>query len=277
MKKETSLKLEDCGTLIICATRYGQQGSKNEQEIIDVCERYINDQSIRTLNVCLEDQQFFDWIIKEEKNSPWPDWYKAVYVAKENLVKSYIKHCLTNGKKIYECFNTYSFIKFLESTGINVDVTDQEMSDCIDKYNCYSPVLVIVNRLEEKELNKVVDNYVRFAVLNKNDAKYLSPDFEEWAISLKNRSYVINAEDFESLATYALRYCMGRQTYMPSLVRDDIVAPHLSAISLTCIEQMLKDTEHQKELNLYGDSRIDKPGWLMWAETLNAEINRRRL
>ena len=70
-------------------------------------------------------------------------------------------------------------------------------------------------------------------------------------------SKILN-DDFGTLAICAIRYCHGRQTYMPGLVQD-IIRPHL------------------KELNdnLYGDERIDKPGWLKWKADLIAEKERR--
>ena len=40
----------------------------------------------------------------------------------------------------------------------------------------------------------------------------------------------ITQENFGTLAICAIRYCHGRQTYMPELVRG-IVAPHLPDVS----------------------------------------------
>ena len=84
----------------------------------------------------------------------------------------------------------------------------------------------------------------------------------------------ITQEDFGTLAICAIRYCQGRQTYMPKLVRH-IVAPHLPDISDMDLGVMLNDCEFQERMKLYGDERIDKPGWIRWRELLMAEKKRR--
>ena len=84
----------------------------------------------------------------------------------------------------------------------------------------------------------------------------------------------ITKENFGTLAICAIRYCQGRQTYMPKLVRR-IVAPHLPDISDMDLGVMLNDCELQERMKLYGDERIDKPGWIRWKELLLAEKKRR--
>ena len=84
----------------------------------------------------------------------------------------------------------------------------------------------------------------------------------------------ITKENFGTLAICAIRYCQGRQTYMPKLVRR-IVAPHLPDISDMDLGVMLNDCEFQERMKLYGDERIDKPGWIRWKELLLAEKKRR--
>ena len=81
-------------------------------------------------------------------------------------------------------------------------------------------------------------------------------------------------DDFGTLCICALRYCMGRQTYMPSLVRD-IVRPLLPKLSDKDIAVMLQDCDFQKKYEMYGDPRIDKPGWQEWEEELLVERARR--
>lgn len=84
----------------------------------------------------------------------------------------------------------------------------------------------------------------------------------------------ITQDNFGILAICAIRYCQGRQSYMPDLVRK-IVIPYLPDISDKDLGVMINDCEFQKDLNLYGDERIDKPGWLRWKELLLAEKERR--
>ena len=84
----------------------------------------------------------------------------------------------------------------------------------------------------------------------------------------------LEAEDFGTLAICALRYCQGRQTYMPDLVRS-IIVPHLPDISNNDLNVMIEDCRFQEQTNLFGDPLIDKPGWIRWKELLIAEKHRR--
>ena len=81
-------------------------------------------------------------------------------------------------------------------------------------------------------------------------------------------------DDFGTLAICAIRYCQGRQTYMPSLVQG-IIRPHLKELSDRDLNVMLEDCDFQERMRLYGDERIDKPGWLKWKADLIAEKERR--
>lgn len=84
----------------------------------------------------------------------------------------------------------------------------------------------------------------------------------------------LNQDDFGTLAICAIRYCQGRQTYMPSLVQG-IVRGHLKELPDETLAVMLNDCEDQKKYNLYGSEIIDKPGWLAWKEALLNEQARR--
>ena len=77
-------------------------------------------------------------------------------------------------------------------------------------------------------------------------------------------------DDFGTLAICAIRYCHGRQTYMPKLVQD-IIRPHLHEISDNDLNVMIDDCDFQERMHLYGDERIDKPDWLKWKADLVAE------
>ena len=80
--------------------------------------------------------------------------------------------------------------------------------------------------------------------------------------------------DFGTLCICAIRYCHGRQTYMPGLVQK-IVGGHLKELSDRDLVVMINDCEYQKTFNLYGDESVDKPGWLRWKEMLLQEQERR--
>lgn len=84
----------------------------------------------------------------------------------------------------------------------------------------------------------------------------------------------ITQEDFGTLCICALRYCHGRRTYMPGLVQE-IVGGHLKELSNKDITVLVQDCEFQKSMELYGDEKIDKPGWLKWERKVRAEKERR--
>lgn len=82
----------------------------------------------------------------------------------------------------------------------------------------------------------------------------------------------INCEDFGCLAICAIRYCQGRETYMPELVRG-IVRGHISEVTDKDLQVMINDCEYQY---VFGDENIDKPRWIDWKEFLLAEQKKRK-
>lgn len=85
----------------------------------------------------------------------------------------------------------------------------------------------------------------------------------------------IEQEHLGALCIAAIRYCQGRQTYMPDLVRG-IVTPMLPKLSDKDLAVMLDDCDFQARMHLYGDEIIDKPGWIKWKEALLKEHERRK-
>lgn len=70
-----------------------------------------------------------------------------------------------------------------------------------------------------------------------------------------------NDEDFGSVLVCAVRYALGRRTYMPSVVADFVssIAGELSVRTLTVIKN---DILAAKDRNMLGDENIDAPVWL---------------
>jgi len=89
-----------------------------------------------------------------------------------------------------------------------------------------------------------------------------------------NVTIEMQEQDLGTLCICAVRYCQGRETYMPDLVRC-IVRPLLQQISYRDLKVMFDDCEFQRKFNLYGDEKIDKPGWLKWKQELKEELARR--
>lgn len=90
----------------------------------------------------------------------------------------------------------------------------------------------------------------------------------------KNVQINIDQKDFATLCICAIRYCHGRQTYMPSLVQG-IVKQQIDHISDNDLHIMLEDCNFQAQFELFGDEIIDKPGWLKWRQILEDEIKKR--
>lgn len=93
--------------------------------------------------------------------------------------------------------------------------------------------------------------------------------------AVHNIPVIVDTYDFGLIAVDALKYCCGRQTYMPSLTRE-IIEPFLQQIPYKYILEMKGLCDYQKEHpGAYGDVCIDRPGWLLWAHKIDNEIARR--
>ena len=84
-------------------------------------------------------------------------------------------------------------------------------------------------------------------------------------------TFSLDNEDFGAVLNCAIRYCIGRQTYMPSLVIGFIrpYLPHLNDKTLRCFERDLNDATY------FGDENIDKPMWLQFKTEVEYELTRR--
>lgn len=86
----------------------------------------------------------------------------------------------------------------------------------------------------------------------------------------------VNKDDFGALCVCAIRYCHGRQTYMPSLIQE-IVIRNIKYITDRDLYTLINDCEFQKEMNLYGSETIDKPDWIRYEKILRDEKVQRGL
>ena len=85
----------------------------------------------------------------------------------------------------------------------------------------------------------------------------------------------LSDDDFGVILNCAVRYAIGRQTYMPSLVTGFIkpLIPYLNDKTLWCFDEDIKRQE--KWPGGYGDPRIDKPTWMNFWDAIKTEIARR--
>lgn len=85
----------------------------------------------------------------------------------------------------------------------------------------------------------------------------------------------ISDEDFGTLAICAIRYCIGRQSYMPSLVQS-IITPHLSELSDKDLGVMIQDCMDLSRNGNFGSEIIDKPKWIDFrTKLLNEQLRRK--
>lgn len=82
-------------------------------------------------------------------------------------------------------------------------------------------------------------------------------------------------KDFETILLCAVRYAIGRQTYMPSLVIDYItpLLPYLTDNTLRLIANEI--TEYEGYEGGLGDEKIDKPYWEQFLRKIRLEIGGR--
>ena len=80
---------------------------------------------------------------------------------------------------------------------------------------------------------------------------------------------------FQSILICAVRYAIGRQTYIPSMVID-YITPLLSHLSYNTLRLISNDiTEYGSYCGGLGDDMIDRPYWLNFKRKILAEMERR--
>lgn len=81
-------------------------------------------------------------------------------------------------------------------------------------------------------------------------------------------------DDFGAICNCAVRYAVGRRTYMPSLVID-FITPHLGELSNQTLWCFQRDLEERKnDFFDFGDE-FDKANWMSFLDAVNKEIKRR--
>lgn len=89
------------------------------------------------------------------------------------------------------------------------------------------------------------------------------------------KAKALDAQMEKAAVTAAVRYCFGRQTYIPSLVQD-FVRRNFKYLNDNELQVMVDDINFAERINQLGDERIDKPGWLKFRERINSELEKRK-
>lgn len=79
-------------------------------------------------------------------------------------------------------------------------------------------------------------------------------------------------ELFGIVCSCAVRYALGRQTYIPDIVQSFIqpYIPYMSDLALSVLERDVANADD------YGDDNIDKPGWLNFLTEITLEVEKRK-
>ena len=78
-------------------------------------------------------------------------------------------------------------------------------------------------------------------------------------------------DDFEIVIMSAVRYALGRQTYVPYSVIS-FITPILDKLSDKTLYVLERDIA---EASSYGDEKIDKPEWMKFLENIRKERKKR--
>ena len=93
----------------------------------------------------------------------------------------------------------------------------------------------------------------------------------------KTKKPVIDLQDetFGAVLNWAVRYCLGRMTYAPSMTIEFItpLLPHLSNRTIKVFDQ---DIEDQKRYGLGFGMDFDEEEWMRFWEAVKAERERRK-
>ena len=95
-------------------------------------------------------------------------------------------------------------------------------------------------------------------------------------------------EHFSTICLCAMRYALGRQSYMPSLVQD-FIWEHIREIDSGTIEIMIRDIDEADRIMTHrmpnghdlitdglGDTKIDRPGWERFRAFLKEKLKEKK-
>lgn len=101
-------------------------------------------------------------------------------------------------------------------------------------------------------------------------------DIQEFIDNVPTANVLDISDNLEIIFHAAIRYSLGRATYVPSVVISYItpLLPYLSDKFLYVAKQDIEDRSMYGE-RAYGDPKIDKPEWDNFLSKIKQEIERR--
>lgn len=93
---------------------------------------------------------------------------------------------------------------------------------------------------------------------------------------MKAKKLKYDDDEFGAVLNCAVRYCIGRQTYMPDLVCGCVkqFLPYVNSRTLYCFEQDIIEAQYYGG---YGDDTIDKPVWMAFLKKVQEEMDARNM
>ena len=82
-------------------------------------------------------------------------------------------------------------------------------------------------------------------------------------------------DDFGAICNCAVRYAVGRRTYMPSLVID-FITPHLSELSDKTLWCFQRDLMERKNSGFDFGDEFDLQNWMNFLKNVDKEIEKRK-
>ena len=92
---------------------------------------------------------------------------------------------------------------------------------------------------------------------------------------MSNKSVDPTTNEFGTLAICAVRYSLGRRTYMPHVVAEYItpLLPYMDNMTLQCFD---RDIAERQQLHCdLGDPNIDEPMWMDFHEKVKEQLRAR--
>lgn len=88
----------------------------------------------------------------------------------------------------------------------------------------------------------------------------------------------VTDDDFTCILAAAIRYTLGRESYMPRLVTDYIrpLLPYLTDKALWIFERDIREQGNSGYERAYGDPLIDKPTWDKFYADVVCEMEKRK-
>ena len=146
---------------------------------------------------------------------------------------------------------------------LELGITQKDVARMIGTTNSYVSAVEKQKRGVKKETR-----LAKFAEALQCSVDYLKPDVPKGMVDPTN-------DDFGAICNCAVRYCLGRRSYMPSLVCRCIISllPKLTDKTLDCFE---RDIAERKRTGFgFGDS-CDCETWDAFYKAVCNEIERRK-